>query len=851
MGADEEMTNTEEDCPLCCEPYKPQHHDNDAQPSIHSRITCSAPTGCQSFSICRICVYRQSLHLATPFVYDDGTGDFCSIDPTACPQCKRAGAFREGELPPLSDEIKRAEIEETRKRRDGMIVRERERGLRCLRDAPPVVVYTFNPATTALETCPHPLLKRLQTPGGSSSWGQDSELDFSSFATVGVPDRFQTSGILYYEIDIMKQRPGFTLHFGLSLANGVELANGARYLEEFETIGDNCRSWGFNGVSGYKLHRGEFGDNRLTPKWGIGSVIGIAANLDTGMIAVSRDNNWNLEEGFGVKFEDSRIKSGVYPCISAIQCVLRFKFGGDDLKYGPPPVSIWDGWAKYEDFTWVGLSEEARSAALTLGYTQQSWMDDKINPVEYKSWDELSPEEQAACRILGYNKNIWTRLTSIWNKDEKKGNASDDDSDIASSSDDDESEQLCFTSINWTSLPHDARWAAESLGYAQQTWDLGGYSPFYNKMWSDLPHEQQRAAIILGYDEEYWDMNNFPSYDHLDWRELPDRARVSAEKLGYTECFWDSDLGCTLGEKKWENLNSGQRLAAFFLRFDKDCWNAGEYALIYSGDWIKWNELSDNSRQAAETLQFTQQTWDSNTCPLDNKLWDGLSHEQQTAANVLGFREKSWNRGKRSNFEHLSWDELPGQVLRAAETLGFTQQIWDSDLEGPFDNKMWSELTQEQKKAANVLGDNEDSWDNESCSNFDELDWNELPSSALSAALTLGYTHRSWNLDLGCPFDDKMWHELSEKQQTAADVLGDDEGSWNEEECNIGRLKWSELSVRARRAASMLAYTELLWNSKCGCRLGEKTWYELTREQKAAVFYFNLNLVVGTEASIH
>jgi len=56
---------------------------------------------------------------------------------------------------------------------------------------------------------------------------------------------------------------------------------------------------------------------------------------------------------------------------------------------------------------WANLSNEAKSAAITLGYTQAIWNNDGSPPTEDKDWNELSSTERAAAKTLGYTANKW------------------------------------------------------------------------------------------------------------------------------------------------------------------------------------------------------------------------------------------------------------------------------------------------------------------------------------------------------------------------------------------------------------------------------------------------------------
>ncbi|KAL7536791.1 hypothetical protein ACHAXR_011395 [Thalassiosira sp. AJA248-18] len=511
------MDADDEDCPLCCEAYKTQ-----GAQFGRSRVTCSATDGCHTFSMCRLCIYRQSVQLERPFVVDDDTGDFVKLDPTVCPQCKRPGAFQEAELPQLSEETKKAAEEETRVMREEATQRQREQALRRLNEAPRAAleIMHMHDATVAdpaevIDRTHHELVqvingdrhRNLFRVDRYRNLGMGDIFLFQGNTTVGVPDLLTSSGVIYYEVEMNGLPVMFLMpriQFGYSLANGMEVTDVYSEIG----VGNNIKSWGFCGLTGHKIHVDRFDDEISSSKWGPGKVIGIAANVDKGMIAISVDGDWKLVNGNGVKFEDEAIKTGVYPCISGIRWGAEVRFG--EFKYGKPPDELWDIWPKYEDSTWLDITEEAREAAIVLGYTQQSWMSSSSsNPIESKMWGQLTNDEQAAAHTLGFNSDIWAQFTTLW-KD--KGD-SDDDTDEAESSDgsveddDDSSDDAShspFMSLNWNDLPGDARLAAETLGYTQPTWDDDADGPLDDKNWDDLTPEQHRAAIVLGYDKDSW-----------------------------------------------------------------------------------------------------------------------------------------------------------------------------------------------------------------------------------------------------------------------------------------------------------------------------------------------------------
>ena len=558
------------------------------------------------FTMCRLCVYQQTIQLNQPFVVDEDSGDFVTLDPTVCPQCKRPGAFRENQLPQLSDEMKKAVEDETRQRRDGEIKRRRDQALRLLESAPYMILGDHPESLSSEELNQfsherrHARVKIIA--GGISgplcieSSNEDDCVDFRHNATtVGVPDMLSSSsGVLYYEIEIGRPcNPAISMEprfkFGFSGVDGIRVCTDGLARNGTVGDGDNARSWGFCGFTGYKIHVGDvLGDHTSTGRWGPGSVVGIAANLDKGMIAVSVHGNWDLLNGNGVKFEDEAIKSGVYPCISGgalcPQLVCRFA----DFKHGLPPSSLWETWPRYEDDTWLGLTEEARAAAIVLGYTQQSWISSSSspsNPIEKKAWDELNDRENEAAITLGYNANIWSQITKLWSCDVDDGESSGSDSD-------DESLTSHFASMSWDELPGDVRRAAETLGYTENSWNEDEDGPLDDKMWNELTSQQQNAAIVLGYDENSWnedsesddsDMsdcdlsasieNGGLPFDHLSWDELPSNAKEAAEKLGHSAETWDQNMTSSWDNTPYEELPMEQQFAATILGYSAEKWN--------------------------------------------------------------------------------------------------------------------------------------------------------------------------------------------------------------------------------------------------------------------------------------
>ena len=157
-------------------------------------------------------------------------------------------------------------------------------------------------------------------------------IKFLNFATAGAPEALTTSGVLYYEIQILKSE-GIP-QVGFSLKDGTEISDERCG----EGCGDNASSWAVDGTRQVKWHKGD------APKWkcswATDDVIGLAANIDLGKIAVSKNGVWT-EDSCGVVFVDDTIKSGVFPCLTGGGYQVRYAFS--NFTHAAPAAEIWAG----------------------------------------------------------------------------------------------------------------------------------------------------------------------------------------------------------------------------------------------------------------------------------------------------------------------------------------------------------------------------------------------------------------------------------------------------------------------------------------------------------------------------
>jgi thiol-disulfide isomerase/thioredoxin len=183
-----------------------------------------------------------------------------------------------------------------------------------------------------------PVMKRLRgTPGEALDHDPSTRtIQFSEFATIGTPDSLVKSGTIYYEVEVLESDGIPQIGFATpSFQTGVDTQTG-------EGIGDDEFSWGFDGVR--KL--AWFAGSKPWPcEWLVGDVLGFAANIDVGKIAVSKNGIWS-EAPLGVFFDNELIKSGIYPCLTGGHGYkVRYNLNGTlhgPYKHEPPPSQLWD-----------------------------------------------------------------------------------------------------------------------------------------------------------------------------------------------------------------------------------------------------------------------------------------------------------------------------------------------------------------------------------------------------------------------------------------------------------------------------------------------------------------------------
>lgn len=158
---------------------------------------------------------------------------------------------------------------------------------------------------------------------------------FGEFSTAGAPNLLATKGVLYYELEVL--RNDGCSQFGFAKEDGVVLSN--QHVNA--GAGDNGTSWAVDGQRCVKWHDGN--QVEWAGSFEVGNVLGLAANIDKGMIATSKNGDWGgQEDGFGVVFTDASIQEGVFPCITCSIFELKYCLDKGSFKYGPPADAIWE-----------------------------------------------------------------------------------------------------------------------------------------------------------------------------------------------------------------------------------------------------------------------------------------------------------------------------------------------------------------------------------------------------------------------------------------------------------------------------------------------------------------------------
>jgi len=185
-----------------------------------------------------------------------------------------------------------------------------------------------------------PVLRRMRGSIGSveveasgQAWAEGASIKFDVFSTVGAPEALTTEGVCYYEVTVEGTDGIAQLGFALRTFNGdgEDTYSG-------DGAGDDSDSWAVDGARQLLWHNGTTDGWQCT--WAKGDVVGFAANVTTGQLAVSKNGSW-AESACGVVYTDEAIKGGVFPLLTAGSYQVQVRLDKASWKYAPPPPEVY------------------------------------------------------------------------------------------------------------------------------------------------------------------------------------------------------------------------------------------------------------------------------------------------------------------------------------------------------------------------------------------------------------------------------------------------------------------------------------------------------------------------------
>jgi len=165
------------------------------------------------------------------------------------------------------------------------------------------------------------------------AWAEGASIKFDVFSTVGAPEALTTEGVCYYEVTVEGTDGIAQLGFALRTFNGdgEDTYSG-------DGAGDDSDSWAVDGARQLLWHNGTTDGWQCT--WAKGDVVGFAANVTTGQLAVSKNGSW-AESACGVVYTDEAIKGGVFPLLTAGSYQVQVRLDKASWKYAPPPPEVY------------------------------------------------------------------------------------------------------------------------------------------------------------------------------------------------------------------------------------------------------------------------------------------------------------------------------------------------------------------------------------------------------------------------------------------------------------------------------------------------------------------------------
>ncbi len=209
---------------------------------------------------------------------------------------------------------------------------------------------------------------------------------------------------------------------------------------------------------------------------------------------------------------------------------------------------------------WNELSSDQQTLASTLDYTETSWNELGINPIENLDWARLPREQKNAASLLGYSQFSW----DCW--------------------------QNHYQSYRWIDLGQPYIQASqwwEELGWDIYSWNRYNDAPSTDdKNWYELNVEQRVAAAQLCYFRTSWDEGDVlvdgvhplakPEFRYRHWMDMEEWKRTVLDvQLKFSALTWNV-LGLDhIEQRGWDELTLYEKGSVQALGFDRlswDCW---------------------------------------------------------------------------------------------------------------------------------------------------------------------------------------------------------------------------------------------------------------------------------------
>ena len=208
---------------------------------------------------------------------------------------------------------------------------------------------------------------------------------------------------------------------------------------------------------------------------------------------------------------------------------------------------------------WIDLPGDVATTASMLNYTEATWNDYGVNPIESLNWDRLSRTEKMYAGILGFQRLSW----DCWMNH--------------------------YQSLRWIDLNNEGiqsrQWWVD-LGWDISSWNKYESPPKSNEeYWYFLTEEERFAAAELCYFKRTWDeadvyVDGFPlektQYRYSNWFDLDENVRsIATDGLKYNDFLWNVVGLHSVEARDWKQLTPVEQKAAKLLDFTQiswDCW---------------------------------------------------------------------------------------------------------------------------------------------------------------------------------------------------------------------------------------------------------------------------------------